>query len=355
MNSVANSVRDTPEHVCIVLLTGLGDVVHGLPVVNALKRDDAQRRIVWVVEPMPAGLLAHHPAVDEVIVFEKARGLAGVRDLWQRMRRRRFDLTLNLNIYFKSIFPTAFSGAPKRVGVDRARARDGVWLFSNHELPPRPRGHTQDLFLEFLAFLGVEDFDVEWRIPITEQERDAQEQFFAPLGERPVVTIVPASARSSKDWLVDRWAEVVNGLRHDFGLNVVLAGGPSEHEASLVREIVDRCDANPVESLGDGVRRLVWLIAGSQLVIAPDTGPLHIARAMDVPVIGLYGHTNPWRVGPYRKYQDLWIDHYTNADEAPDPGRGEPRPGRMEQITVAEVFERVERAAERYSRRTAAS
>lgn len=348
-------LRYPADRVCVVLLSGLGDVVHGLPLVNALRRDDPRRRITWVVEPMPAGLLEHHPAVDDVIVFEKSRGLAGVRDLWRQMRGRTFDLTLNLNIYLKSIFPTVLSAAPHRVGVDRARARDGVWLVSNHELPPRPRGHTQDLFFEFLEFLGVEDFDLEWRIPITEEERHAQARFFEPLGERPVVTIVPASGNARKDWLAPRWAEVVTGLEHGFGCTVVLAGGPSEREAKLAREIVERCDASPIQALGDGVRRLTWLIGGSRLVIAPDTGPLHIARALEVPVIGLYGHTNPWRVGPYRKYQDLWVDRYTNEDEAPDPSRTEPRHGRMERITAADVLERVERAIGRYFGKRAAA
>ena len=80
------------------------------------------------------------------------------------------------------------------------------------------------------------------------------------------------------------------------------------------------------------------------MVIAPDTGPVHIARALEVPVIGLYGHTNPWRVGPWRKYEDLWVDAYTDPGEAPDPSNFTPKLERMERITAAEVLERVERA-----------
>jgi heptosyltransferase I len=92
------------------------------------------------------------------------------------------------------------------------------------------------------------------------------------------------------------------------------------------------------------------MLEGSRLVVAPDTGPVHIARALDVPVIGLYGHTNPWRVGPYRAYQDLWVDRYTDPGEAPDPSRFDPKHGRMEQITVNDVLERVERAQRSYLR-----
>lgn len=337
-----------PARVCVVLLTGLGDVIHGLPVVNALKREEPGCHITWVAEPMPAGILRPHPAVDDVVVFEKAKGARGVRGLREAMRGRRFDVALNLNIYFKSVFPLVFSRAPRRIGFDRGRSRDLTWLFCTETLVPGPRRHTQDMFLEFLEVLGVRDRTVEWRIPITPEERRAQEEFVARLDGRPFVAVVPASAKAAKDWLAERYAEVVDALASDFGLTSVLLGGPGERENRIARRIVELSSAKPVLAMGDGVRRLAWVIDAARLVIAPDTGPVHIARALEVPVIGLYGHTNPWRVGPWRKFEDLWVDRYTDPGEPPDPSRFDPKSGRMEQITVADVLERVERAVERY-------
>jgi heptosyltransferase I len=341
-------LRFPAGHVCVVLLSGLGDVVHGLPVVNALKDHDPGRRVTWVVEPMPAPLLRPHPSVDEVVVFEKARGARGVRDLWRALRPKRFDLTLNFNIYFKSVFPTVFSRAPVRIGVDRARARDAVWLFATHTLPPRPRGHTQDLFLEFLEVLGVPRRDPDWRLALTDEERRARDRWRERAEGRSLVAIVPASANPEKDWLPERMAQVVDALHTDFGFRVVLAGGPGARECAVAREVVARSRTPPLWAMADGVRELLVVLAASALVIAPDTGPLHVARALDVPVIGLYGHTNPWRVGPYRKFEDLWVDRYTDPGEPPSPYRIEPRVGRMERITVADVLERVERAVRRY-------
>lgn len=328
----------------MVLLTGLGDVVMGLPVVNALRAQDPGRRITWVVEPMPAGVLRQHPSVDEVVVYEKKRGAAGVLDLRRALAGRRFDLTLNLNVYFKSLWPTLLSGAPERLGFGPDRARDGVWLASNRHLPPRPRRHTLDMFLEFPEALGVPVPSVEFGLAPTGAERREAEAFFAPLRDRPVAAIVPASGNARKDWLPERFAEVVDALEHDLGYRTVLVGGPGERETALAREIVRRASAEPVWALGDGVRRLIWLLGGSDLVIAPDTGPVHIARALEVPVIGLYGHTNPWRVGPYRKYEELWVDRYTDPGEAPDPSRFDPKHGRMERISASDVLERVEAA-----------
>jgi heptosyltransferase I len=325
--------------ICIVLLTGLGDVVHGLPIVNAIKRAWPQAHVTWVVEPMPSGILRPHPSVDDVIVFHKRRGIAGVRALRRELRMHRFDLTLNLNIYFKSAWPTLFSRAPRRIGFDRSRARDGVWLVANEHLPAGPRRHTQDMFLEFLTVLGIEAESLQWLIPITGAEREAQEEFFRMLRDRPLVGVVGASANHNKDWPAVRYPQLVDALIERFNAHVILLGGPGEREQSVSRAIMTHARNKPVWGLGDSIRRLIWLIDGCNLIIAPDTGPLHIARALDVPVIGLYGHTNPWRVGPYRKYEDLWIDRYTDGD--PDPGNFDPKDGRMELITVEHILEKV--------------
>ena len=331
-------------HVCIVLLTGLGDVVHGLPVANALKRAWPDARITWVVEPMPAGILQPHPAIDRVVTYEKKRGAAGVADLRRKLRGETFDVALNFNIYFKSIFATLFSGARERWTFGRDRARDGVWLAGNRHLPARPRRHTQDMFLEFLDVLGVDPYPLEWRLQITGQERAQQQQLVGRLGDRRAVALVPASANVKKDWPAERYIDVANAIEHDLGARAVLLGGPGEREVRAARTIEAGAATKPLWMMGDGVRRLIWIQDACAAAVAPDTGPLHIARAVGTPVVGLFGHTNPWRVGPYRAYEDLWIDAYTEPGEEPDPSDFTPKLGRMETIDARDVIERVERA-----------
>lgn len=341
----------TGQRVCLVLLTGLGDVVHGLPIANALKRSGFAAHLTWIAEPAPSFVVRPHAAVDDVIVFEKQRGWRGVRDLRRALARRDFDVTLNLNVYFKSVWPTRFSRAPRRIGFDRARSHEGVWWFANQHLSQLPRAHTQDMFLEFLDALGLtsEKARLEWGIEFTPSERDAQTAFFEPLRDRPLVALVPASANPKKDWAPEHYARVIEALASDFGARSLLVGGPSPRERELAAIIQRESRVKPINGLSDGVRRMMWLIAGSDLVIAPDTGPVHVARAREVPVIGLYGHSNPWRVGPYRRYEDLWVDHYTETGEPPDPANAKPKLGRMEQITVEDVLLRVQYAFERYS------
>lgn len=331
------------------MLSGLGDAVHALPVVNALKRARPDCHITWVIEPLFEPLVAGHPAVDEVIAYDRSSGLRGLRELRRRLKGRHFDLALNLNYFLKSAWPTIFSGAPRRVGYDRARTRDWpVWLTANEHLAARPRAHTQDMFLEFLEHLEIEDRRVEWKISLTERERAAQAEFFAPVSGGPIVGVIPATANRKKDWFPERYAEVVNAIVRDFGFNAVLIGGPGARETANARSISDLSKVKPLWGMGDGIRRLIWLVAGCDLIIAPDTGPVHIARALEVPVVGLYGHTNPWRVGPYRKYEDLWIDTYTRPGRPANASDADARLGRMELITVPQVLEKVDLARRHY-------
>jgi heptosyltransferase I len=336
-------------HFCIVLLTGLGDVVNGLPLVNAIRDAQPHARITWVVEPVPSGILEGHPSIDRIVTYRRRDGIRGLMPLWRDLRAGEpIDITVNLNVYFKSAWPTLFSRAPRRLGFGKDRAFEGVWLFSNEHLPQARRSHTADMFLEFARYLDVPAANPEWRITFSETEIEERARFLRELASRPIATIVPASATHKKDWMAERWAMVADSLERDFGFTVVLAGGPGEREQAIAREIINRSSATIHWGMSDSVRRLSWIVSASNLVLAPDTGPVHIARALDVPVIGLYGHTNPWRVGPWRAFQDLWVDNYTEPSKEPDPSNRSPKWNRMPTITVAQVLDKVQRAVDNY-------
>ncbi len=157
------------------------------------------------------------------------------------------------------------------------------------------------------------------------------------------------SANPKKDWPPERYAALADRMGADFGYRVLLLGGPSEREREAARRIADAAEHPVLDCLGDGVRRLMWLVDACDLVVAPDTGPLHIAHALDVPVVGLYAHTNPWRVGPYKRFRELVVDRYTDPGDEPDPSGYLPREDRMDHITVKDVLEKVELARERYT------
>ena len=349
MTELAERYRtDPPRSICIVMLSALGDAVHVLPVANALKRAWPDTRITWLIQPVPYRLVERHEAIDRFVVFRRRKGLSAWRsfvDAGAALRREPFDLVLGLQVYAKAGLLTALTKADVKLGFDRARARDLNWLVTNERIRPRPVQHVQDQYFEFVEHLGVDPEPVEWKVPILPGDREAQARFFGEL-DRPACAMVVGTSKPAKNWSADRYAHVADALESDFGMRPMLVGGPSSAERKMADEIKALSSATIVDTLGDDLRRLVWLLDGAPLVISPDTGPLHLARALDTPVIGLYGYTNPKRYGPYRKYQELVVDGYAKHEGEEYVASMEYRPEGMARVTVGEVLGKVQRALE---------
>jgi heptosyltransferase I len=333
---------------------GIGDAVHGLPIVNALKRDDPDRHITWVTPPEPVPLLQSHTAVDQLVAFDRKRRVRGVAELWRQLRPHRFDLVLNFGRYLKTALPTFFSRAPHKICYARDWSRDLVWLLANHHMPrPQETDHRQDQLLQFIEYIGVSPEPIEWQITLSENERSKRDESLGRFSGRPLVGVVVSSGRTHKDWPTDRFACVASVLEKDFGCQLMLLGGPGSHELKRAREVAEKTGAQVEWALGPDLRQLIYLIDGCDLVIAPDTGPLHIARALDTPVIGIYANTDPTTEGPYRAFEDLWVDRY-NYDGPNQPTEEKfigAQEGRMTLISVSDVLEKVERAMASYARK----
>jgi heptosyltransferase I len=343
----ARTAHGVPDNICVVMMSAVGDAVHVLPVVNALKRANPRTRITWVLQPGPAALVRGHRSVDEIVVFDRARGLAAFADVRAELAKRRFDLVMNLQVYFKAGIVTALTQAPVKLGFDRARARDFNWLFTNRKIPASPVQHVQDQYFEFLTALGVSPAPVEWDLGPWPNEREWQRSFTSSIA-RPIASIVVATSKPEKDWIPERWAEVADALHERYGMQVVLVGAKSERELAAQRIVMEKAKHKPRSELGSGLRNLVSILDASALVLSPDTGPLHMAVALNRPVISLMGYTNPKRTGPYRRFQDLIVDAYG------DPGEDYPismenRPGRMNRIETHHVLDKITRWKERYA------
>ncbi|MEE8521995.1 MAG: glycosyltransferase family 9 protein [Gemmatimonadota bacterium] len=342
-------LQDRFGSICIVMLSAIGDAVHVLPVANALKRIAPAVPLTWVIQPVPYMLVRDHPAIDNFIIFRRSRGTRVLRDYREtlgHLRRQRFDLVINLQVYLKAGLLTAGARADMKLGFDRARARDLNWLFTTHRIPAHEPQHVQDQYFEFLDYLGITPEPVEWRIALSEEEKDAQRRFFEKF-DRPVCAVVTGTSKAQKNWAPDRYAKLLEIIENDFGYRTIVVGGPSAVEKSRASEIIRLTSARPANELGDDLRRLVYLLGGADIVVSPDTGPLHIARALDVPVIGLYGYTNPKRTGPYRKYTDLVADGYSRYPGEAYPVSMQYRDG-MKRLTVQMAAEKVELAIKKY-------
>ncbi len=331
----------------IVMLSAVGDVVHTLPVVTALKRQWPAATLSWVLQPGPATLVRGHPAVDEIIPFDRRRGVRAFVDVRRELARREFDVVLDLQSYFKAGLITSFSRSPVKLGYDRARARDLNWLFTNRRLAPRPRQHIQDEFLEFLDALRIAPDPVTWQLGPWPEERRWQREFFAHV-DRPVAALVIGSSKPQKGWPAERWARLSEILYTDYHLQPVLVGARTPDEEATERRITQLAPGRAASALDSGLRRLVGILDGSALVISIDTGPLHMAVALERPVISLMGYTNPKRVGPWRRFHDLVIDAYGDPGED-YPISMETRPDRMSRIGVQDVEAKLGVWRERYA------
>ncbi len=337
------------DRVLIVMMSAAGDTVHVLPVFNALKRHAPSTRITWVLQPGPATLVQGHRSVDEILLFDRARGWRAFADMRRALASKAFDLVINLQVYLKAGVITALARSPMKLGFDRRRARDLNWLVTTHRIPARTPQHVQDQYFEFLDYLGVPWEPVVWDIGPWPHERAWQLDFFSTF-ERPAAPIVVATSKPEKDWVPERWAEVSDALWHDFNLEPVLVGGRSPRELHAERVITGRARHKPRSALGSGLRRLLSILDGSALALSPDTGPLHMAVAVNRPVVSLMGYTNPRRSGPYRRFHDLIVDAYGDPGEE-YPISAEWRPGRMSRIVVRDVLDKVELWRQKYEGR----
>lgn len=337
----------TLKRIGIVMMSAVGDAVHVMPLVNAIKAYAPESHITWVLQPGPATLVRGHPMVDEIVLFDRSKGWRAFLDVRRMLASREFDVVLALQVYFKAGLVTSFTKSAVKLGFDRERARDLNSLFTTHTIAPHAGQHVQDQYFEFLDALNVPHGAPAWTLgPWNDEERAWQREFLGQF-DRPIAPLVVATSKAEKDWMPERWAQICHILFDEFGLQPVLVGGRSPRE--LAAEAIILRDAPLAHSaLGSGLRKLAAILDGAAVALSPDTGPLHLAVGLRTPVIGLMGYTNPKRVGPYDFARDLLIDAYGNPGED-YPLNMEYRHDRMTRISVDDVRAMLVRWRERYA------
>ena len=294
-----------PARILIIKPSAIGDVVHALPVLNLLRRRWPGAHIAWMVTPACAGLLDGHPQLDEVIRFERRRFAAGWRSpaaaaaLFQfgrELRARRFDLVIDLQGLFRSGWLAWRTGAPVRVGF--ANARELAPIFYTHRVPIRDvEQHAVDRYLTVAESIGCGREPVEFRFATDDADRAAVSELLGT--SEPYAVLLPGTNWATKRWPVEHFAATVRPLRERFGLRTVVAGGAGDQAMAL--QIPDALDLTGRTNL----RQLVALLERAAVVIANDSGPMHIAAALGRPLVTPYGPTSPVRTGPYRRMDSV--------------------------------------------------
>ncbi|WP_250338154.1 glycosyltransferase family 9 protein [Luteibacter flocculans] len=334
---------------CILRTSAIGDVTHVVPLIRTLQEKAPDTRLTWIVGKLERRLVGDLPGV-EFVTFDKAAGRAGVKAVRDALTGRRFDALLHMQVALRSNLLSLAVKADRRIGYDKARSKDLHGLFVNERIEARSGEHVLDAMASFIEPLGLKQTAVRWDIPVPDEAHAwAAEQL---PGETPTLLVSPMSSHTVRNWRVERYAAVIDHAMAR-GMRVALVGGPSEGERALADAILAAVRQKPLDLTGkDTLKRFMALLARSAMILTPDSGPMHMANAAGVKVLGLHAASNPHRSGPYSDRR--WcVDKY---DEASRKFLGKPaseipwgtkieKPGVMDLVRVDEMIERFEACA----------
>jgi heptosyltransferase I len=289
----------------IVRLGALGDIVHTVPAVAALRRAYPDARIDWVVDARLAAFAELVLPVDRIIRLEKATVNAWV-DLVRRLRPYRYDVALDFQGLMKSAVLARASGAARVVGFSIWHLREkGARPFYSEVDSGEFAPHVIDKNMSLLSTVGISSSEIEF--PLAQTPSSALDAVQRDAGGAPFALINPGAAWPNKRWPAARFGEVAAFVREVRGLHPFVLWGPSEE--TLAGEVVaasgNAARVAPATTMAD----LLELSRRASLMVSGDTGPLHIAGAAGTPLVAIFGPTDPGRNGPWSK-DDAVVSRY---------------------------------------------
>jgi len=282
----------------VVKTSSIGDVIHALPVVQAIKDAAPHLTLGWVVRRRCADILTGNPSIDALYVLPDKPSLREIFQLRRDLHSAHYDMALDMQGLSLSGLVTRLSGAPVRVGWDRNR--EGNALFLTHPLIPGKAKdrHEIDLLYGFADALGVHAQHPEFASqPYLAAENAAQaEQWLSDL-PKPRIALNVGASRAYKRWPLENWIEAASALTES-GRSVVFVG--DKNDAEVVAQITPHLTAKFVSLAGKtSLRELASVLAACDLLVSGDSGPMHLAVAVGTPTIAIFGATDPARHGPY--------------------------------------------------------
>ena len=333
-----------PDSLCILRLSAVGDVTHVLPIIRTLQDYWPDTKLTWVIGKAESTLVSDIEGV-EFIIFDKNEGRHAYARLRKNLRHRHFDILLHMQAALRASIASLFIRADVKIGFDKTRSRDFQHWFSNAQISGNSHVHVIDTFFQFLQAIGINQRVLRWDIPISEDDLSFAAE---TLGNKPSLVINPCTsvrANNWRNWKIEHYAAVIDYAATTYNLHTVLTGGPAKEEREFGEAIASKTNAPVNNMIGrSSLKQLQAILGAAKVVIAPDTGPAHMAAATSVPVIGLYASSNPLRTGPYsslkwtvNKYPQA-LRQFNQLDIAKAPWGKRVRAAEvMDIITVQEV------------------
>jgi heptosyltransferase I len=324
--------------ILLVRLGSLGDIIHALPAAAALRDAFPSARIDWAVEPKWARLLEGNPDINEVISLDR-KSAGGIVSTVLKLRAAEYTCAVDFQALYKSALLAFASGAPRRIGFTSSYAREGfAAAFYTDRLNPRGP-HKVDHNLTLAECAGA-SAKAKPRFPLAIRAEDEEKTSRELAAHRVADFFVlnPGGGWVSKCWLAERYGELHRRLFERYGWRGVVSFGPGEE--NLAGEVVSAAGNNPPVAISLGLGSLMALLRRARFVVSADTGPLHMASALGVPVVGLFGPTDPSRNGPYSR-EDVVVRNARVSETT--YRRGASYSAAMLSITVEQVVEAVQK------------
>lgn len=345
-NHLSKHLSD-PQSICIFRLSAIGDVTHMVPVVKTLQHRFPGCKITWVVGTLEHKLLSGLSGV-EFIVFNKSSGWKGVLGFRKALSGRKFDVLLQMQLSLRANLLSLLISAQRRIGFDKQRSKELHSWVINESIPFKKDIHVLDGFMQFATYLGCQQKVLDWHIPVQDSDVLLAKRIMNPenmshlepsksdvsvddvlqgrrnfesihqikTAEAPQKTrviISPCSSHKLRNWSIKNYAALCDHLVQKHDAQVLLCGSPSESEKAFISAVEQNCNEVVLNIAGqDTLKQLLCLMQMVNLVISPDSGPLHMAGSVGTPVIGLLAASNYKRSGSYQ-FPEFTVDAYPEA------------------------------------------
>jgi len=297
--------------ILIVKMSAIGDVIHTLPALNALREHFPDAHITWLVEEAASDIVKSHQALDRVLISKRQqwiKGLLGPQCLQniketirfvKELRDTVYDLVIDFQGLMKSAAMVGLCRGKQRIGY--GMTREFSYIVLDDRIPPFDMDkHAIFRYLNLIKHLGVKARDIEFNIHLGEQERSRVMSMLRQDGwdKQSVVAINPVAKWDSKLWGDDNFSRLADKLVSELGCLVVFTG--SKQDKKEIAKIISRMHNPCIDFSGrTDLRHLAALYGMSKCLVSTDTGPMHLSAAVGTPVVALFGPTAPWRTGPF--------------------------------------------------------
>ena len=342
-----------PKKICILRLSAIGDVTHVIPVLRAIQQQWPDAEITWICGKFEYKLLRLIQGV-RFISFDKTNGYMEYLKLWKAIKGEIFDVLLHMQVAMRANLASAGIKSAIKIGWDAERSRDLHRLFTHQSIPVNYQQHQVQGFLSFARALGLKVDEPNWDMPLTENALKFSDEHIDK-GKR-VLIISACSSHKLRNWSAERYAELADYAISEYGMQVILSGGPGEIDLNMAQDIIAKMQHHVANLVGkDTLEQLLGLLSKATVVVSPDSGPAHIANALGVPVIGLYACTWSKRSGPYNSLE-FCVDKFEVAarqflNKSADSlrwGTKIERPGVMDLILFDDVKQQLDKVLAKF-------